>query len=491
MNLENLQLRSNELPQLLAATKAQLAKFDKERIRNSLTEWARICGFEPAKHHQLVIDRLEAVERGETLRQMIFMPPGSAKSTYVSVLFPPWFMSRHKQAKIIEACHTADFAEQWGRSVRNLVSEYHEVLGLELMQDSKAADRWGTTSKAKYYAVGVAGAISGVRGDLVIIDDPVKSSEVADSQTSRDKIWRWYKADLIPRLTPNARIVFIMTRWHEDDLAGRLLNEAAKGGQDWNVLELPAQCERAGDPLGRRIGEYLWTEGEYGYGKLLEELKLIEPPRNWSALYQQHPTPLEGGMFQVQWWQYCGAVPAGARGVRSWDFAATAEEHKSPDPDYTVGLRMWETEGRYYIDDVVRFRGTPMEVDHALHDTASKDGKALPIEIPLDPGAAGKADAEYKIRCMAGWQIHAEPERAGSSTATRAGPFASQVQARNVFLVKGPWNASFVEELATYPNGRHDDQVSAGAKAFMALCQPRGIGNIPKRALDYAHGRLR
>lgn len=151
-------------------------------IRKNLTDWCGTLGFVPARHHRLIIEKLEAVARREIPRLALFLPPGSAKSTYASVLFPPWLMAQWPGASIIAASHTAELAERWGRRVRNLVSEHSATLGYGLSADSQAAGRWDTDAGGEYYAVGVGGAVTGRRADLAIIDDPVRSREDADSE---------------------------------------------------------------------------------------------------------------------------------------------------------------------------------------------------------------------------------------------------------------------------------------------------------------------
>src|SRR5688572_5028167 len=211
-------------------------------IRRSLTEFARLCGFEPARHHLLLIGGLEAVERGDLQNLAVFMPPGSAKSTYTSVLFAAWLMQR-QMANVLAASHTTELAEKWGRRVRNLIVEHRHVLGIDLAPDSQAAGRWSLTTGAEYYAAGVGTGIAGFRAKFGLIDDPIRSRQDADSELIRDRIWDWYINDFRTRLVPGARKVLIQTRWHEDDLAGRALNH-----EKWNVIALPAIAE-GNDPL--------------------------------------------------------------------------------------------------------------------------------------------------------------------------------------------------------------------------------------------------
>src|ERR1035437_5964923 len=316
-------------------------------IRRNFTDWCRHCGFEPAQHHQLLIAKLEAVARGDVPRLAVFMPPGSAKSTYGSILFAPWFLASRPENAVIAASHTSELAEKWGRKVRNLVIEHGNTLGLSLSGDSQAAGRWALKQGGEYYAAGVGVGIAGFRADLAIIDDPIRSREDADSDLVRERIWDWYKSDLSTRMKPGGRQIVIQTRWHEDDLAGRLLDEMAKGGDTWDILSLPAEAED-NDALGRKPGEYLWDD-EYGYGNFLRHEKATQTARNWSALYQQRPAPESGDYFKAEWLRpYVTAPDQNTLSVYgASDYAVTSDGG-----DYTVHVVIGlDPEGRCYLLD--------------------------------------------------------------------------------------------------------------------------------------------
>ena len=270
-------------------------------IRRSLLEWSRHCGYEPAAYHRLLIEKLTAVADGRIKNLIVCMPPGSAKSTYASILFPAWYLANYPSKSIIAASHTSELAERWGRKIRNTIGEHGRTLGIELSKDSMAAGRWALKTGGAYHAAGVGSAIVGFRADGAIIDDPVRSREDADSKIIRDKTFEWYQSDLVTRLKPGGFKVLIQTRWHEDDLAGRILAEADRTGEPWEIISLPAEAGED-DPLGRQPGEMLWSDDEaYGYARMLEREKNSQPPRNWAALYQQSPVPDAGNYFEEQW----------------------------------------------------------------------------------------------------------------------------------------------------------------------------------------------
>jgi len=437
----------------------------RRRIRRSLATWARTAlagvGQTPAAHHLRLIAELEAVSRGEVDRLIVLMPPGSAKSTYASILFPVWWFTQHPASAVLAVAHTADLAAHFGRLTRNLVNEHHPRLGYKLAADKRAAASWHITTRGSYHGTGVRGPVVGRRADLILIDDPVKSQAEADSLSQRDNLWMWYRSDLTPRLKPGGRIVVIMTRWHEDDLGGRLL----QGQERWRSLALPALAE-ADDPLGRAPGTALWPAWEDEAALLRKRAAVGE--RAWSALFQQRPMPLSGGLFRNERIVILETAPA-VRGpvVRAWDLAASRRV-AGANPDWTVGLKMMREEsGRFVVLDVVRLQGGPHEVETAIVNTAEQDTKTVTIGLPQDPGQAGRAQVLYLSRLLAGFNVNASPESGAKET--RALGVASQCAAGNLCVVRGRWTAAFLEELAGFPAGAKDDQVDALSRAFAML----------------------
>ncbi|MGH7155043.1 MAG: phage terminase large subunit [Acetobacteraceae bacterium] len=315
------------------------------------------------------------------------------------------------------------------------------------------------------------GPITGRRADLAILDDPIKSQFEIDSARSREFLWSWYRSDLTTRLKPRGRVVIVMTRWHEDDLAGRLLTH---GASEWRLLRLPALAE-AGDPLLRVPGEPLWPDWEDAVA--LQRKRTAVGERVWSALFQQSPRPPYGSLFKADRIGVVDVPLSGALGrtVRAWDFAATSEA-EGGDPDWTVGLKL----ARYKSDcwvvlDITKFRGSPLAVCDTLLSVAKADGSAVMISLPEDPGQAGKFQAREYIRRLAGYQVRASRE--SGSKIIRATPVAAQVEAGNILMARGAWNHVFVEELREFPHGRKDDQVDALSRAFMVLTE----GAVPVR----------
>jgi len=429
-------------------------------------------GQTPAAHHRLLIRELEKISSGENDRLMVFMPPGSAKSTYASVLFPPWWFARHPRSNVIGASYGADLAQSFSRKAQNLIREHSATLGYGLATEN--VERWATTSGGEYKAVGSGASVTGFRADLIIMDDPIRGRADADSPLIRDKIWAWYWADLVTRLKPGGRIVLIQTRWHEDDIAGRLQQTE---GDRWRVIKLPALASANDDPLGRSLGEPLWADDGCAYGgELLNIRKGYETAggmRDWASLYQQEPRPAEGALFKVARLNEAAidAIdwPSGGHVVRAWDLAATAATG-TRDPDWTVGVKLARLKDRYCVLDVARMRGGPADVQAKIVETAALDGKSVFISLPQDPGQAGKQQVAWLTSQLAGYRVQSSPET--GDKATRAGPFASQVNVGNVAMVRGSWNRAYCDELSAFPSGAKDDQVDASSRAFGELVKP-------------------
>lgn len=253
-------------------------------------------------HHKLLAEKLEAVERGDIKRLIVVMPPRHGKSELVSVQFPAWFIGKNSDKAIITSSYSADLAVEFGSQTRNLINtkEFKNVFQeIKLAEDSQAKNNWGISGhRGKYVATGVGGAITGKGADVLIIDDPFKNREEADSPVTREKVWKWYTSTARTRLSPKGAMIIVHTRWHEDDLIGRLLK--SEGADEWEVINLPAIAVK--DDEYRKSGEPLW-ESQYDLDNLLS-IKRDIGPYDWSALYQQEPVDEESQEFKREWFKY-------------------------------------------------------------------------------------------------------------------------------------------------------------------------------------------
>lgn len=465
----------------------------RRKCRRDLLTWCRAAlvkqGQEPALHHRLLIEKLQAVADGRIDRLMVLMPPGSAKSTYASVLFPAWFLANNPKAALIAASHTAELAERFGRRVRNLIAEHSATLGIYLSADNKAAGRWETHEGGEYFAAGILGPITGRRADLVLIDDPVKSRQDADSETVSERVWEWWRADLSTRLKPGARVVLIMTRWSEQDLGGRLEEDMASGGRPWDVLRLPMEAE-ADDPLGRAPGDPLWPD--WFTPDMLAEAK--RDARTWSALYQQRPAPEDGDYFRREWLHPVTSMPPreSLQVYGGSDYAVTSDGG-----DYTVHAVIgMDRDGKLWLLDLWRGQASSDVWVEAFCD------------LVLQWKPIGWAEEQGQIRAGVGPFLDRRsrerrafvartqfPTRGDKSV--RAQSIRGRMALDGLHIPAGAkWRADLESELMSFPAGKHDDQVDALGLVGQLLDKMIGPGALkvvgaPARPNDYGAGRPR
>lgn len=427
--------------------------------RKSLADWARHRGFEPAAHHQLIISEMQSFLKSDDEVLLLFAPPGSAKSTYVSILLPSWYLANNPTHSILAATHNVEFAERWGRRVRNDIADNAAVLGIKLAGDSKAATRWSLETGGEYYGVGAGVGISGFRANLGVADDLFGSREDAYSETVRQKRWDWYVDDFSARLKPGAKRILMNTRWHEEDVAGRVLEQIERGEIKGRVISFPAIAEE-NDPLGRKLGEYLWDEpGGYNYGAFLRARQRETSPMMWAALYQQRPAPEEGDYFRAAWLKPCGTFPdrETMRVYGGSDYAVTADGG-----DYTVHLVIGlDPEGRMYLLDLWRGQTSSDEWIETFCDLvehwkpmawAEEQGQ---IKAGIGP-FLDRRQRERKTYCLR----EAFPTR--GDKAVRAQSIRGRMALEGLYVpTHAGWYPAFRSELLSFPAGKHDDQVDA------------------------------
>lgn len=419
-----------------------------------------------ADHLALLNRKLMDLSSRRTRRLIVQMPPRHGKSELCSKYLPAWYLGLFPEHRVVLASYEADFAASWGRKARDLIAEYgYKAFGVRGREGSSAVNRWDLQGHdGGMVTAGVRGGITGKGADLLIIDDYTKNAEEALSKTIRDKTWEWWQSTAYTRLQPNAVAVVIATRWHQDDLIGRLLEKTKSGGESWSVINLPAIAEE-NDLIGRQPGEALWP-AHYPRERL-EEIKANIRAYWWNALYQQRPVTEEGNLFKRQWFTIVPAGPAVADRVRYWDKAGT-----SGGGNYSAGLLMARTpDGMFYVEDLLMGQWSSHERNQIMIQTAVLDaqkyGNAVDIWVEQEPGSGGKESAEMTIQMLAGYPIHAETVQ--GSKEVRAEPLAAQAQAGNVRLVDKPWNENFIEIMASFPNGEIDDPVDAASGAFNHL----------------------
>ena len=388
---------------------------------------------------------------------MLFLPPRHGKSEQATIHYPAYRLLVDPSMRIIIGAYNHSLACNFSRQARRIASKFD----FPFADDQNRQNQWGSEYGGGLYAVGVGSGVTGFGADLVVIDDPVKSRAEAESPTYRQRVLDWYQNDLYTRLHPGAAIVLIMTRWHSLDLAGQLLEEAKNGGEQWNVVSLPALAE-PNDPLGREEGGALWPE-RYGPDDFARIKKAIGSYA-FSALYQQSPSPRDGGFFRPEWLRIVDqeAIPADVLSCRGWDTAATPGSG-----DYTAGVRIVRIGDRYRVTDAWRDQVSPAERRGRQRLIAEMDGFLTVQHLAQDPGSAGVDQVEHDTRNLAGFPV--VTHKPTGSKEVRAMPFAAACEAGLVELERGPWNRDFIDELCAFPTGRNDDQVDAAADAFNYL----------------------
>jgi len=418
------------------------------QAKNSLiafTEYT-LPTYEAADHHRRIAEKLEAVERGEIDRLMIFMPPRHGKSELATKRFSAWAMGRDLSRQIIQASYNIDLATDFGREVRNIVrsQDYLNVFGEVMSEDSKAANRWNTSSSGSYVAAGVGTAITGRGAHIAIIDDPFKDRQEADSEVTRERVWDWYKSTLYTRLMSGGAIILIQTRWHEDDLAGRILE---REGDQWDVLELPAVTDE----------QPLWPE-RFPI-EALDRIKHSIGQREWSALYQQSPAPDEGTYFTRDMFLMYNEgdhPPVNIYGTS--DYAVTEDggdytEHAVWGVDHANHI--WLLDGWYGQTTSAQWIDRNLDLIKK-HEPLVWVGEGGVIEKSVRPYFISRA-REREIYCRLEWVPSIQDKGA------RARSFQARAAMGMVHLPDNDYGHRALSQMLKFPAGKHDDFVDTAS----------------------------
>lgn len=445
-----------------------------------------------ARHHILLMDTLDRVFSGEIKNLMVFMPPGSAKSTYASVVYPAYAMGKRPGSKFILASYASDIAWKQSRRTRQIVksAKYRPIFGSGLVHGNQSVEEWALDNGSEYMAGGLMAGMTGNRASCIIIDDPVKGREDAESETIRRKTKEAYEDDLKTRLVPGGTTIIIQTRWHEDDLSGSILPEGWDGesgflkgrdDQQWFVLCLPAIADRDDDPLGRAKGEPLWPE--WFKGDHFDRFRANA--RTWSALFQQKPRPSEGAEFKRQWIQIYLKPPKVMNKIILADPASGKKKDKG---DYAcfwvVGLA---ADQNAYLIDCIRDRLNLTErVDaiidlHRRHKPVATRYEQYGLQADIEAIRAeqerqqyrfkidevgGTVSKESRIRRLLPWY-----ER-GRIYHPVAMPYTDTNGVTHDLMV------DFAKEFEAFPVGRTDDMMDSLAR----IDEPKLILPFPKEA---------
>ena len=438
-----------------------------ERARRRLIDFCTFTfpQYRPGRVHRFVAAKLEAVERGEIERLMIFLPPRTGK-TELLIRFMAWVLGRHPDWPLLYSSYGADLSWEKSAEARSVLAseEFSRVFGrlatvddpVELARDSRSMERWRIAGhRGGLQAQGVGGPLTGKGGQLVIVDDPVKNRQEADSATLRKRTWDWYTSTLRTRLEPAGRIVLCMTRWHEDDLAGRLLQRAREepAADQWQVVSLPAialaKPGEAEDPLGRQPGEAL-DPARYPVGALLQ-IKASIGSRDWTALYDQEPRPDEGNIFKRDWFRYVDAWPVCQYETVAWDTAL----EKGRENDFSSAWRVGHgLDGHFYAQLLIHAHlGFP-----ELVRAAREQVRRFPDADHVVEAKVSGISLRQQLQAEGIPLIGIEPQ--GDKVA-RAHTVTRFFEAGMVHFVLGPGLDEAETELLAFPNGAFDDQVDS------------------------------
>lgn len=440
-----------------------------------------------AAHHRLLCDKLDEVEQGTIPNLMVLMPPGSAKSTYVDVVFVPRFMALKPRRHVILASYASNIAAKQGRRARQLIKSptFFQATGRTLDPDKTAADEWMLDNGSEYMAGGILSGLTGNRAALGVLDDPIRGREAAESETIRDKTWEAYQDDFCSRLIPGAPQIMILTRWHADDVAGRILPENWDGesgwfdgrdGRRWYVLCLPAIADREDDPLGRKLGETLWPE----WFNHEHWAPFQTNSRTWSSLYQQKPSPDEGTFLKGEWFDRYTKLPAALHYYMTSDHAPKGGVNS----DWNV-FNIWgiDDKSHLWLVDEYRMQGT---FDKAIGIEHDEGGNAQLMEEgalqlikkwkPLcwfpEDDATWKASAGFVLAAMKRTRAMCRVEplsAAGGDKPTKTFPFQAKASMGEVHIPTGFMGDEVLKEYKQFPAGKHDDRVDAAAHIGRAL----------------------
>ena len=439
-----------------------------ERCKESFVFFAKQMWpiFISGKHHAIMADAFERVARGDLKRLIINMPPRHTKSEFASYLLPSWFLGKYPEKKIIQTAHTAELAVGFGRKVRNLVSsdEYRKVFDTVLSSDSKAAGRWNTDAGGDYFAIGVGGAVMGKGADLLIIDDPHSEQEAKQGNPAVfDNVYEWFTSGPRQRLQPGGAIIIVMTRWSKRDLTGQILKNAGKEGVDqWEIIDFPAIM-----PSGTPLWPAFWSK------TALEALKAELPVAKWEAQYQQNPTSEEGAIIKREHWRIWEKdhAPDCDYIIQSWDTAFEKNNRADYSACTTWGVfdqvnQHGDLRANIILLDAFKGR---LEFPELKKQALELYQEWEPDTLIVEKRAAG-APLIYEMRKM-GIPLSEFTPGKGNDKISRVNAISDLFASGVVWCPETRWAEEVMDELASFPNGDHDDLVDSSSQALMRFRQ--------------------
>lgn len=437
----------------------------------------------------------QVVNRRPKLYDLVInIPPGTTKSTICTIMFPVWTWIAINPEQRKKKTRDGDIIDFTGGDLRFITGSYAAPLSLEhaeysrdivksdkyqryfpeveIRRDKDSKSNFKTNLGGTRFSTSVLSTVTGVHGHFLIIDDPLNPLQ-AISDVEREKANHWLDHTLSTRKVDKAITVtiLIMQRLHKLDPTGMLIS---KKGKKVRHIVLPGNLEYDNNGRAMYGAKPASLEKHYIDGLLdpvrlsqdvCADMKIDLGPYGYAGQVGQDPKAREGAMFQEDWFEVVDAAPAGGtEWVRGWDLAATTvKESKSGRPAYTAGVKMKAVNGIFYIGHSIRFRKSPNNVRLAVKNIASQDEDGVIVDLPQDPGQAGKAQVKDFVSLLAGYNVRYSTE--SGDKVLRAEPFSAQCEAGNVKLVRGDWNAEYIEDITFFPNG-FKDLADASCRAF-------------------------
>lgn len=422
----------------------------------------------PAPHLMYISLKIAmGIARGNA-RIIVSAPPRHGKSKLCTHYGPLWVLENFENFNVALVTYGADLSTDFSREVRDSIEDNPEYLNVRIRDDANRLARYLTNKNGSMTAIGLGGPFTGRGAHVLFIDDYIKKIGEALSPTVRDHQFEWFVSTAMTRLEPDASVVIIATRWHDDDLIGRIVSNPAMGS--WEYIRLPAIAE-GDDPLGREEGEALFPQ-RFSL-KSLEERRAFMGSAFFDAIYQQDPHSEEGAFAQRSWLQYTESLPLGRmRLLRVWDFAGTADGG-----DYTAGglLGHHIDTGNVYLLNMIRKQLSPQGVEKLVRETAELDSKATEIIIEQESGSSGKSLIDHYIRNVLP-DFRVKGAYSNKHKLVKAQPFVAACEAGKFILLKAGWNEIFAKEFERFPDGANDDQIDTCSIGYEELMGKRSYG---------------
>ena len=431
--------------------------------------------YKVGKHHRILGDMLMSIERGEKDRICVNIPPRHGKSQLVSIMFPAWFLGRNPNKKVMMVSHTTDLAVDFGRKVRNLIAteEYKAIFPtVSLAVDSKSAGRWNTSVGGEYYACGIGSSIAGRGADLLLIDDPHSEQDVINGNFDVfDKAYEWFTYGARTRLMPGGRVAIIQTRWHMDDLTGRVVKDMAQNDKadQYEIVEFPAILEVENSDSSGYTEKPLWPA--FFDLEALLRTKASMPVFQWNAQYQQQPTAEEAAIVKREWWQRWGDEDAPDCEYIIMSLDAAAESHNRADFTAltTWGVFLNEETTAY---NIILLNSIKQRIEFPeLKQLAMEEYEAWePDSFIVEKKSSGTALYQEMRRMGLPVQEYT-PHRGSGDKLARLNSVSDIIASGLVWVPDTRWAEEVVEEIAGFPFMSHDDLVDSTVMALMRFRQ--------------------